>query len=215
MISVAVLDYGGSNLLSVAKALEHVGDRKHRITITQDPVELRAADRVVFPGQGAIGACMKNLAAMGLDAALPDIIQSKPFLGICLGLQTLMELSDEDGSTPALGVIPGQVVHFPDRGDRDPSTGLALKIPHMGWNQVARTREHPLWQGIDTSAWFYFVHSYYVVPDNAETIAGETDYGVAFTSVVARDNIFATQFHPEKSQRPGLTILRNFLAWSP
>ncbi len=215
MNSVAILDYGGSNLLSVAKALQHVGAREHRVSVTQEPAVLRAADRVVFPGQGAIGACMGNLEETALDEVLREVIRSKPFLGICLGLQTLMEQSDEDCKTAGLGVIPGRVVRFPTRGDRDPVTGLSLKIPHMGWNQVTRSRDHVLWNNIDQEAWFYFVHSYYVAPKNRNDIAGETNYGVSFTSAIAHDNIFATQFHPEKSQHAGLRLLSNFLNWAP
>ena len=212
MISVAVVDYGGSNLRSVAKALEHVGGRDCRVHITNTPAQISRADRVVFPGQGAMGACMRNLRERQLEAVVIDAARNKPFLGICMGLQSLMDESEEDGGTAALGVVAGKVVRFPEP-PADPGDGNALKIPHMGWNRVESAQPHPLWRDIATRAWFYFVHSYYVAPSDPSMIAGRTDYGVTFTSAIASDNVFATQFHPEKSQRAGLQLLANYLSW--
>jgi len=211
MQTVAVIDYGMSNLRSVAKAVEYVAEANTRVEILDDPERIRAADRIVFPGQGAMGQCMRTLQDKGLDRVLLECIRSKPFLGICLGLQTLMEYSEEDGGTRGLGVIPGRVRRFPE-GRRD-TGGNLYKIPHMGWNRVRQARNHPLWQGIESGERFYFVHSYYVEPEDKSIVAGDTDYILDFTSAVARDNFFATQFHPEKSQRCGLQLLRNFLSW--
>ncbi len=212
MISVAVVDYGSGNLRSVAKALEQVGGRDFRIDVTDSPSLITRADRVVFPGQGAMGSCMRNLQSRQLDRVVIEAARNKPFLGICMGLQTLMDESEEDGGTTALGLIAGRVVRFPD-SSTDPSTGTSLKIPHMGWNRVECVRAHPLWHDIDPDSWFYFVHSYYVAPEDPTVTAGRTEYGLAFTSAIAHDNIFATQFHPEKSQRAGLQLLTNYLTW--
>lgn len=211
MSTVVVIDYGTSNLRSVAKALEFVADSKHRIVISDQAEQIHGADRVVFPGQGAIGQCMQSLKEKGLDELIKESVRNKPFLGICLGLQSLMDWSDEDGGTKGLGIIPGRVDRFEDNV-RD-MHGDICKIPHMGWNQVVQSRPHALWNGIEDNARFYFVHSYYVVPENATDIAATTDYTVKFTSAAARDNFFATQFHPEKSQKAGLTLLKNFLEW--
>ncbi|MGH8246720.1 MAG: imidazole glycerol phosphate synthase subunit HisH [Gammaproteobacteria bacterium] len=213
MRTTAVLDYGMSNLRSVAKALECVADGVDRIVITERPDQLLAADRIVFPGQGAIGQCMANLSRLEAKQILAQCIRDKPYLGICLGMQCLMSASDEDGGTPGLNVLPGRVRRFPaDRRDAD---GRRLKIPHMGWNQVAQVAAHPLWDGIGPDERFYFVHSFYVEPDRSEDTAGVTRYAVDFAAAVACDNLFAVQFHPEKSQHAGLRLLRNFLAWSP
>jgi glutamine amidotransferase len=212
MTTVAVIDYGTSNLRSVAKALEHVADKNHRIIVSDDPEQIRAAERVVFPGQGAISQCMTRLTEKGLDEVIKSCIEEKPFLGICLGLQSLMDESDEDSGTQCLGIIPGRVVRFPD--NVKDKQGNTCKIPHMGWNQVKQNNDHPLWQGIEDGTRFYFVHSYYVQPDYETDIAGKTNYVSKFTSAAARDNFFATQFHPEKSQHAGLTLLKNFLAWN-
>ncbi len=211
MSTVVVIDYGTSNLRSVAKALEFVADNKHRIIVSDQAEQIRAADRVVFPGQGAIGQCMQSLKDKGLDNLITECIRTKPFLGICLGLQSLMDSSDEDGGTQGLGIIPGRVIRFKDNIKDE--KGDTCKIPHMGWNQVIQNKEHALWKGIEDGARFYFVHSYYVVPSNQTDIAATTDYAASFTSAAARDNIFATQFHPEKSQKAGLTLLKNFLGW--
>ena len=211
MSTVVVIDYGSSNLCSVAKALEHTSEKKHRIIVSDQAEKIRGANRVVFPGQGAIGHCMQNLKQKGLDEIIRECIQNKPFLGICLGLQSLMEESDEDGGTSGLAIIPGRVIRFRDQ-IRD-NNGNVCKIPHMGWNQVRQTRPHDLWKDIEDAARFYFVHSYYVQPVNNSDIAATTEYTTSFTSAAARDNFFATQFHPEKSQRAGLTLLKNFLEW--
>jgi glutamine amidotransferase len=176
-------------------------------------VEVRAADRLVFPGQGAIGECMRNLSRLGLREAVSEAVRDKPYLGICLGLQCLMDESEEDRGTAGLGLIPGRVARF-RAGVRD-ADGRLLKIPHMGWNEVAQPRAHPLWRGIEPGARFYFVHSYYVLPARPEDIAGRTEYVLPFAAAVARNNAFAVQFHPEKSQRAGLQLLNNFLNWSP
>ena len=211
MQSVVVIDYGTSNLRSVAKALEHVAGTDTRITVTGNIPDIQAADRVVFPGQGAIGQCMQHLREQDLDGCIRDCIASKPFLGICLGLQSLMEMSDEDDGTEGLGILKGKVIHFPD-----PATShndILYKIPHMGWNQVYQQSAHALWQGISDGSRFYFVHSYYVVPEDKSVITGITEYITRFTSAIARENVFACQFHPEKSQQDGLRLLENFLNW--
>ncbi|MBI2969273.1 MAG: imidazole glycerol phosphate synthase subunit HisH [Gammaproteobacteria bacterium] len=213
MQTVAVLDYGMSNLRSVAKALEYVADERSRIVVTDRPDRLRAADRIVFPGQGAIGQCMLNLARIEASEILAECLREKPYLGICLGLQCLMDASDEDGGTRGLGWLKGRVVRFP--GDRRDEYGRRLKVPHMGWNEVAQAVEHPLWNGISSRERFYFVHSYYVAAERKEDVAGVTSYAVEFAAAVARDNLFAVQFHPEKSQHAGLRLLRNFIAWNP
>jgi glutamine amidotransferase len=210
MTSVAVIDYGMGNLRSVCKALEHVAPRS-RVELATDAAGLRRASRVVFPGQGAIGGCVTALAAGGLREALREAMGQKPFLGICLGLQALYESSEEGGGTACLGILPGRVKRFP--AARDAATGQPLKIPHMGWNQVQQERAHPLWSGIPQQSRFYFVHSYYAESANAGDTAGTTEYGLRFTAAAARDNVFAVQFHPEKSQRAGLKLLENFINW--
>jgi len=210
--TIAVIDYGMGNLHSVAKALEHVAPRA-RVTVTGDPAAVRRADRLVFPGQGAIGQAMAELARTGLGEAVRELAGRRPFLGICLGLQALMARSEEDGGTAGLGLLPGKVRRFPE-GARDPRTGARLKVPHMGWNQVRQTLAHPLWAGIAQDERFYFVHSYYVALDPPPgRVAGTTAYGPTFASAVAGDACFAVQFHPEKSQRAGLRLLENFAAW--
>ena len=211
MSKIAVLDYGTSNLRSVAKALEFVSDNQHEILVTDQRQEILSADRIVFPGQGAMGQCMQRLEDSGLDNIVQECVSTKPFLGICLGLQSLMQESDEDGGVKGLGIIPGKVIRFPD--NVKDKHGDICKIPHMGWNRVNQQKPHPLWKDIEDSARFYFVHSYYVQTENDKDIAAKTDYATEFTSAVARENVFATQFHPEKSQHAGLTLLRNFLSW--
>jgi len=211
MQTLAVIDYGMSNLRSVVNALEFVADNETRIIVSDKPERILNSDRIVFPGQGAIGQCMATLRAKGLDQALREGMDKRPFLGICLGLQTLMETSEEDGGTDALGLIPGTVRWFPS--NRHDSEGRLYKIPHMGWSRVEQTQPHPLWDGIVSGERFYFVHSYYVEPEDETIIAGSTDYIVDFASALAGDNFFATQFHPEKSQKAGLQLLRNFLRW--
>lgn len=208
MTTVAVLDYGTSNLRSVAKALEHIAGKSKRIVVTNNAGVIHSAERLVFPGQGAIGQCMASLRDTGLADIVRESMGTKPFLGICLGLQSLMSDSEEDGGQQGLGLIAGHVHRFPD-----PPAGSGMKIPHMGWNSVSQRQPHPLWHGIDDGARFYFVHSYYVMPDDPNDIAGSCEYIVEFAAAVARDNLFATQFHPEKSQKDGLKLLENFLAW--
>lgn len=207
MADVALLDYGSSNLRSVAKALAAAAPAGTSIRIATTAAGLRAADRIVFPGQGAIGQCMGRLQALGLVEALVDCLRDRPFLGICLGLQSLMTRSEENGDTPCLDIVPGTVRRFP--------ADAGLKVPHMGWNQVQQAHAHALWQDIEPGTRFYFVHSYFVDPADAALTAGATVYGAPFTSALARDNLFAVQFHPEKSQRAGLTLLSNFLRWQP
>lgn len=212
METVAIVDYGMSNLRSVEKALAFVAGGQ-RIVVTDRPEEIRAADRLVFPGQGAIGACMTCLDERGLQEAVRECARNRPYLGICLGQQCLLSSSEEDGGTPGLGIIPGTVCRFAS-GQRD-AEGRLLKIPHMGWNRVQQCAPHPLWQGIASGERFYFVHSYYPVPADESDVAGRTDYIVSFAAAIARENLFAVQFHPEKSQRAGLRLLENFLHWNP
>jgi glutamine amidotransferase len=210
MNTIAIVDYGMGNLHSIAKAFEHVaGDA--RVEVSQDPETIRTADRVVFPGVGAVGHCMEELQRLGLDEVLREVARSQPLLGVCLGMQAVLERSEESGGTTCLGLFAGEVRHFP-RALTDPGTGERLKIPHMGWNQVHQ-HPHPLWKGIAQDSRFYFVHSYYAMPLKAEDTVGTTEYGVRFTSVLARDNLFAVQFHPEKSQAAGLRLLANFVSW--
>ena len=210
MTDVAIIDYGMGNLRSVAKAIEHVAPQLD-VVVTSSPDVVAAAGRVVFPGQGAMPDCMRELDARGLRAAVQDAAATRPFLGICLGVQMLFEHSEE-GDVAGLGILPGKVVRFPAPA----TTGVAaLKVPHMGWNEVGQRAPHALWDGIADGARFYFVHSYYVVPAADGLPAATTDYGVQFTSAVARDNIFAAQFHPEKSARAGLQLLANFVRWAP
>lgn len=209
---IAVIDYGMGNLRSVCKALEHVAPAA-RVTLTSDPNDLVRADRVVFPGQGAIPGCIAALDQLNLRAAVLQAIETKPFLGICLGLQALYEFSEEGGGTPALGVLPGKVPLFPRDQMRDSRSGQILKVPHMGWNEVHQVAEHPLWQDIPQDSRFYFVHSYYADAGDREQVMGITEYGIRFTSAAGRENIFAVQFHPEKSQHAGLRLLENFARW--
>ncbi len=213
MQTIAVIDYGASNLRSVSKALDHIAGKHSRIIVSDDSKQILAADKVVFPGQGAMGQCMRSLAAKHLDEVLIQSIRTKPFLGICLGLQSLMDESDEDGGTQGLGLINGRVNKF-ETGAVDVA-GHPLKIPHMGWNQVIQEKPHELWRGISSGERFYFVHSYYVAPTDETDVVASCDYVVDFCAAVARDNLFATQFHPEKSQQAGLTLLANFLQWQP
>ncbi|QFU77567.1 imidazole glycerol phosphate synthase subunit HisH [Halioglobus maricola] len=208
---VAVIDYGMGNLHSVASALEHVGAEK--VVVTHDAEQIRQADRVVFPGVGAMRDCMAEIRRLECDSLLADALveQHKPVLAICVGMQALMARSEENDGVDCLNLIPGDVRYF-----GNPLTGAAgerLKVPHMGWNSVRQTRDHPLWHGIDDGTRFYFVHSYYVHAEDRALVAGALDYGVAADAALARDNLFATQFHPEKSHTAGLKLLKNFLAW--
>jgi len=212
MSAIAIIDYGMGNLHSIAKALEHVAG-KQRVLVTPQRDAILAAERVVFPGVGAIRDCMTELHRTGLDSVLREVAADRPVLGVCLGLQALLGESEENGGTRCLDMIPGKVVRFP-AGLADPASGERLKIPHMGWNQVFRTREHPMWQDIPDGSRFYFVHSYHAVPADANDVAATTPYGRNFCSVIARDNVFAAQFHPEKSQHAGLQLLANFVGWN-
>ena len=210
MGAIAVIDYGMGNLRSVAKALRHVAPGRE-IVVTAEPAAVRAAERVVLPGQAAMPDCMRCLDASGLREVVLDVVRDRPFLGICLGLQMLFDASEE-GPTRCLGVLGGSVVRFRDDGMALPD-GDRLKVPHMGWSRVRRARPHALWHGIDDGERFYFAHSYHPAPADPEAVAGTTDYPGPFTCAVARANIFATQFHPEKSHRAGLQLLANFVAW--
>jgi glutamine amidotransferase len=211
-VKLVVVDYGMGNLRSVAKAIEHVAPEAE-VIVSSNAAEIAAADRVVVPGQGAMPDCMRELAERGLRDAVIRAAAEKPFLGICVGLQMLFGHAEE-GDVMGLEILPGRVPHFP-LADMVAPDGLRLKVPHMGWNQVQQAEAHPLWDGIDDGARFYFVHSYYVEPENPDVIAGSTHYGIPFTSAVARANIFAVQFHPEKSAQAGLRLLANFMRWKP
>ena len=212
MSTVAVVDYGMGNLRSVAKAIEHVAPEA-RVLVSSDAAVIAAADRVVVPGQGAMPDCMRELSARGLREAVIQAAATKPFLGICVGLQMLFGHAEE-GDVMGLEILPGRVPRFPPAAMVAPD-GTRLKVPHMGWNQVQQAAAHALWDGIEDGTRFYFVHSYYVEPQSPEVIAGSTGYGIPFTSAVARANIFAVQFHPEKSAQDGLRLLANFMRWNP
>lgn len=212
MSQVVVVDYGMGNLRSVAKALEHVA-QGHAIEVSGDPARVAAADRVVFPGQGAMPDCMREIDARGLRQALLEAAASKPFLGLCIGLQLLFEHSEE-GDTPGLGVLPGRVRRLAVEG-RHGADGSRLKVPHMGWNQVQPVGDHPVWQGLGDGTRFYFVHSYVVEPADPLLVAGRSTYPDPFCCAVARDSLFAVQFHPEKSAHAGLRLMSNFLSWNP
>jgi glutamine amidotransferase len=207
---ISIVDYGMGNLRSVQKALAHVapGDE---VEITSDPDAIRRADRVVFPGQGAMPDCMRCLEESGLGEAVEEAARSRPFLGLCIGQQMLFEESAE-GPTPGLALLGGRVIGFDITPER---RAAGVKVPHMGWNEVWQVAPHALWRGIADGTRFYFVHSYYCEPAQPDLAAGRTDYAGAFTSAIARDNIFATQFHPEKSSVAGLTLLENFTTWNP
>ncbi len=214
-MSVAVVDYGMGNLRSVAKAIEHVAPHAS-VRVTADAAEIAAANRVVVPGQGAMPDCMRELTERHLRDAVMRAAAEKPFLGICVGLQMLFGHAEE-GDVMGLEVLAGRVPRFPQAAMVMPD-GSRLKVPHMGWNQVRQSeahRSHPLWDGIADETRFYFVHSYYVEPQDTACIAGETTHGITFTSAIARENIFAVQFHPEKSAQAGLRLLENFMRWQP
>ena len=210
MPDIAVVDYGTGNLRSVAKALRHVAP-DCTIVVSSDPKTIREAARVVLPGQSAMPDCMRALEQSGLREVVMEVVRDRPFLGICLGLQMLFDTSEE-GPTPCLGVLPGGVVRFRDERMQD-SAGQRLKVPHMGWSPVARVRDHPLWHGVPDHTRFYFAHSYYPVPDDRDVTAATVDYPAAFTCAIASANIFAVQFHPEKSHSAGLQLLANFVTW--
>jgi glutamine amidotransferase len=198
---VAIIDYKAGNLRSVERALKHLGIP---CAITAGHYEIMNAERVIFPGVGAAGKAMETIRELKIDKIIKEVIaRGTPFLGICLGTQIIFDFSEEDAAA-CLGIISGTVRKFPDMGE---------KIPHMGWNTIVKTRDHPLFYGIDSDAWFYFVHSYYPDPVNMLDVVAQTSYGITFASAVSQGNVFATQFHPEKSGRPGLKILKNFSTW--
>jgi glutamine amidotransferase len=212
--TVAVVDYGMGNLRSVSQAVLHVaGGTGFDVVVTSRPAEVLAAERVVLPGQGAMRDCMRELHDSGLKDAVLHAAANKPLLGVCVGMQMLLDHSDEQ-DTPGLRLLRGRVRRFQLDGQRQPD-GSRYKVPQMGWNRVYQMRRHPIWEGVPDASYFYFVHSYYAVPSDPRHTAGETEYGVRFTCAVARDNIFATQFHPEKSAEHGLALYRNFLHWKP
>lgn len=210
MTTVAVLDYGMGNLHSVAKALEHVG--ASRVFVTNDPAVVRSADRVLLPGQGAMRDCMAEMQRYGVDEEVRQAIASKPMLGICVGMQALLRFSEENGGADGLNIYDGEVKFF---GTDRVENGARLKVPHMGWNEVWQTQDHALWNGIEDGSRFYFVHSYYCAPTDPALSAGRSHYGLDFVCAIARDNVFAVQFHPEKSSKAGLQLLKNFLTWAP
>ena len=212
--TVAVVDYGMGNLRSVSQAVKHVAqDTGFDVIVTSNPNDIFAADRVVLPGQGAMPDCMRELSDSGLLEAVLHAAANKPLMGVCVGMQMLLT-SSEEGPTAGLGLIDGEVVRFQLDGRLQPD-GSRYKVPQMGWNQVFQTTPHAMWKGVPDGAYFYFVHSYFARPSEARHTAGETEYGDRFTCALARDNIFATQFHPEKSAEHGLTLYRNFLHWNP
>lgn len=210
--TIAVVDYGMGNLRSVSKALEHVVSDNQHVIVTSDADDIASAERVVFPGQGAARDCMKHLKDMELEEVVLHAAREKPFFGICMGMQVLMAHSEENHGVDCMNLYPGEVRAFADESLQ--AQMQSLKIPHMGWNKVSQKQAHPLWQDIRDDSRFYFVHSYYVDPDDKALVAGTTEYGIEFVSVIARDNVFAAQFHPEKSAHDGLQLLRNFCRWN-
>ena len=211
-MNIAIIDYGMGNLYSVAKAVEHVTAVTDNVVITSNAEKISACDKVIFPGQGAAKDCMQALHECDLQAAIVEAAQQKPFLGICMGMQVLMQMSEENNGVDFLGVYPGAVKFFGNHisiGAKKDS----YKVPHMGWNVIQQQQNHPLWNDIANDSYFYFVHSYFVDTEQQELIAGSTEYGVTFTSVIARDNVFAMQCHPEKSAQAGLQLLKNFIHW--
>ena len=210
MNTIAVIDYGMGNLHSASKALEHVAPNA-RVLVTNDPQIIADSDRVVLPGVGAIRDCIAEMKACGVDQIVADTLGQKPMMGICVGMQALMEYSSENGGADCLGHLPGRVSFF---GDEASVTSQHLKVPHMGWNQVAQL-DHPMWAGIEDQSRFYFVHSYFGRTPQRELVAGTCNYGVEFDVALTQENLFAVQFHPEKSQALGLKLIENFLGWTP
>lgn len=208
-MKVAIIDYNMGNLHSVGRAVNHVAPAGTQVEITADPDFIRHADRIVFPGQGAARDCMRELETRGLSEIVREVAKTKPFLGICMGMQVLMDFSEENGGVECMGAYAGQVRYF--RNLQIPH----LKTPQMGWNQIQQNIEHPLWSGIKDGARFYFVHSYYVQPADPSLVAGETFYGLNYASALAKENVFAIQAHPEKSAADGLRLLENFMHWQP
>ena len=212
--TVVVVDHGSGNLRSVSQAVIHVArDTGFDVLVSARAEDVRAAERVVLPGQGAIHDCMRGLHDAGLTEAVMEAAASKPLMGVCVGMQMLLDRSEE-GPCDGLGLIAGEVLRFQLKGQLQPD-GSRYKVPQMGWNEVIQAQPHPMWAGVPDRAYFYFLHSYYARPSDPRHSVGETDYGLRFTSAVARDNIFATQFHPEKSAEHGLALYRNFLHWNP
>ncbi|NNC68588.1 MAG: imidazole glycerol phosphate synthase subunit HisH [Gammaproteobacteria bacterium] len=212
MSNIAIIDYGMGNLYSVAKAVEYVAGSKDTIIVTSNADEIAASDKVIFPGQGAAKDCMSALQQYDLQSTIIDAANQKPFLGICMGMQVLMQMSEENNGVDCLGVYKGSVKYFGNHltiGSGDNS----YKVPHMGWNCIEQQQSHPLWKDISESSYFYFVHSYFVATENESLIAGTTNYGPTFASVIAQDNVFAMQCHPEKSSQVGLQLLKNFIHW--
>ena len=212
MNKIVVVDYGMGNLRSVAQALRAVAPEAD-VRISGDVADIDSADRIVLPGQGAMRDCMRSLRESGVEEALLRAAASRPVMGVCVGEQMLFDVSEE-ADTPGLGLLPGKVVRFQLDG-RLQDDGSRFKVPQMGWNRVKQVRSHPLWEGVADDAYFYFVHSYFAQPLEASDTIGETDYGAPFCCAVARENIFATQFHPEKSADAGLRVYRNFVNWKP
>jgi imidazole glycerol-phosphate synthase subunit HisH len=211
-VDIAVVDYGMGNLRSVSKALEHVAQTK-KVVVTSEPELIYEAERVVFPGQGAMPDCIRELDLRGLRQSVIEATHQKPFLGICIGLQMLFEHSEEGGAA-GLGIFSGEVKRFASESMHDVD-GNKLKVPHMGWSRVDQKIKHPMWSGIEDGERFYYVHSYYVVPKEPTLIAGQTSYPDPFTCAIAKNNLFAVQFHPEKSAQAGLQLLSNFVHWNP
>jgi glutamine amidotransferase len=212
MSTIAVIDYGMGNLHSVAKAIEHVCDDQ-KVIVTADSELIGNADRVVLPGVGAIRDCMAEIKRLELDKVIYEVVKEKPFLGVCVGMQALLTESEENEGTQCLGIIPGHVRFF-GYNLIDPKTNVSLKVPHMGWNQVTQNHSHPLWKDIANNERFYFVHSYYVDPESDEVLVGTSHHGVTMAAAISYKNIFAVQFHPEKSQHCGLQLYHNFVNWN-
>jgi glutamine amidotransferase len=210
MKTVAIIDYGMGNLHSARKAVEHVAPDT-RVLVTDNADQIREADRVILPGVGAMRDCMAEIRRLGVDKLVREVSRDRPFLGICVGMQALMSRSEENGGVDGINLFPSQVRFF---GDSLVENGVRLKVPHMGWNEVFQAKAHPLWQGIPDGDRFYFVHSYYAEAEGNEDIVGRSHYGVDLAAAVARDNIFAVQFHPEKSAGAGLQLLKNFTDWN-
>lgn len=211
MQNILVIDYSMGNLHSVHKALQHVTDDK--VVISADADEIAKADRIVFPGQGAARDCMSELHKRELVDVVKEVSKTKPFFGVCMGMQVLLNHSVEGGGVDCIGLYEGRVENFQNHIGPTDDEGNRLKIPQMGWNKVSQTQDHPMWEGIKNDARFYFVHSYFIDPTDKDIIAGETDYGVTYPSAIARDNVFAIQAHPEKSADDGLQLLKNFTTW--
>jgi len=210
MNRVAVIDYGMGNLHSVAKAIEYVGENL-QLSVTADEKVIMAADRIVFPGVGAMRDCMGEIRRLGIDDMLRRLVEDRPILGICVGMQALQDHSEENNGVDCIGLFRGNVKRFP--ADMTDGNGDRLKVPHMGWNGVRQSQPHIMWKNIPDNSRFYFVHSYYVSPENANEVMGESTYSTPFTAALSRNNVFAVQFHPEKSQTVGLQLYKNFLEW--